>query len=57
MRRGVLPAVLGGFCTLWAAHTAARILGRRSILLDDVRSLVMLPCALMYAAFTLLTLY
>lgn len=48
---------LGSLCTLWAAHSAARILGRRSVALDDVRSLVLLPCILLYAAFAMLTLY
>jgi len=52
-----MPVALGAVCTLWAAHTAARILAQRSLLLDDVRSLILLPCILLFSAFTMLTLY
>jgi len=55
--RGLWPVGLGVVCTFWAAHTAARILSRRSIVLDDVRTLIMLPCILMFSSFTMLTLY
>ncbi|KAF5841731.1 hypothetical protein DUNSADRAFT_11511 [Dunaliella salina] len=55
--RGLWPVALGVLCTFWAAHTAARILSRRSLLLDDVRTLIMLPCILMFSSFTMLTLY
>eukprot|EP00798_Chlamydomonas_sp_ICE-L_P007397 gene7397-524_t len=48
---------LAAFCTLWSAHTAARIFGRRSRALDENQWLVMYPCILMYGAFSLLCIY
>mmetsp|Transcript_22231 Transcript_22231/g.56527 ORF Transcript_22231/g.56527 Transcript_22231/m.56527 type:complete len:244 (-) Transcript_22231:196-927(-) len=54
---GVVAGVLGLAATLWAGHTAAKIFARRCPSLEDAQGLVMLPCTLLYAAFTMLTLY
>jgi hypothetical protein len=42
---------------LWSAVTAAKVLGRMSPALQEVRTLLMYPCLLMYASFALLGVY
>ena len=56
-RRGTLPALFAVPCVLWAAATASRMFVRRSPVLEDLRWHVAYPCLLMYAAFSLLTVY
>lgn len=49
--------VLAVACTLWAAHTAAKLFTKRTPLLETYQSLIAYPCLLMYSAFALLTVY
>ena len=43
--------------SLWSALTAAKVLGRMSPALQDVQSLMVYPCLLMYGSFALLGVY
>lgn len=56
-RRGILSLALAAFCTLWSADTAGKIIVRRTPALEGMQRLVMLPCLLLYSAFTFLCIY
>ncbi|GLC68597.1 hypothetical protein PLESTF_000712500 [Pleodorina starrii] len=55
--RGPLSLVAAGTCTVWAALTASRIFARRCPALGDLKGIIMYPCLLTYATFTLLIVY
>ena len=42
---------------LWSGVSAAKLLARRSPVLEDHLWLIAYPCLLMYSAFALLTIY
>ncbi len=44
-------------CTLWSAHTASKVIVRRSPGIADMQGVVMVPCLLMYSAFAMLCVY
>lgn len=56
-RRSPFSVAGAVLAVLWSAHTAARLFTRRSPLLDGQYLIIAYPCALMYCAFALLTLY
>jgi hypothetical protein len=49
--------VLAILAAAWSAITAAKVLARISHALAEVRSLVLVPCFLLYGSFALLTVY
>jgi hypothetical protein len=49
--------VLAILAAAWSAITAAKVLSRISHALAEVRSLVLVPCFLLYGSFALLTVY
>ena len=53
--RGAVSLALAACCTLWSAHTAAKIFVRKTAGLD--MWLIMYPCSLLYAAFACLCCY
>jgi hypothetical protein len=55
--RGPVSAVLAILAAAWSAITAAKVLSRISHALAEVRSLVLVPCFLLYGSFALLTVY
>uniref|UniRef100_A0A383W3U1 Uncharacterized protein n=1 Tax=Tetradesmus obliquus TaxID=3088 RepID=A0A383W3U1_TETOB len=55
--RGPVSAVLAILAAAWSAITAAKVLARISHALAEVRSLVLIPCFLLYGSFALLTVY
>jgi hypothetical protein len=55
--RGPLYAVLAVLFAGWSGVTAARVLSQVSPALQEVQSLIMYPCFLMYGSFALLTVY
>ena len=57
LRRGLLSLALAALCTLWSAHTAAKIVVRRTPALEGMQGLIMYPCLLMYTAFAMLCVY
>lgn len=56
-RKSWVTLAAAGVTVLWAAQTAARLFLRRSPALSGQHAVVAYPCALMFAAFALLTLY
>ena len=48
---------LAGVAVLWSGWTAAKLLARRSPVLEDHLYLIAYPCLLMYSAFALLNVY
>ncbi len=57
LARGVATVALAGVAVLWAGWTAAKLLARRSPVLEDHLYLIAYPCLLMYSAFALLNVY
>ncbi|KAF8069527.1 yipf5 [Scenedesmus sp. PABB004] len=57
MPRGPVSVVLAVLAAAWSALTAAKVLARISHALAEVRSLVLVPCFLLYGSFALLTVY
>jgi hypothetical protein len=55
--RGPVGIALSMGGALWSAVTAAKVLGRLSPALQEVRSLLIYPCLLMYSSFALLGVY
>eukprot|EP00882_Tetradesmus_deserticola_P024425 GHRQ01026693.1.p1 GENE.GHRQ01026693.1~~GHRQ01026693.1.p1 ORF type:complete len:226 (+),score=97.06 GHRQ01026693.1:405-1082(+) len=55
--KGPVSAVLAILAAAWSAVTAAKVLARISHALAEVRSLVLVPCFLLYGSFALLTVY
>jgi len=55
--RGPAGVALSAAGTVWSAVTAAKVLGRMSPALQDVKTLMIYPCMLMYGSFALLGVY
>lgn len=55
--RGPASVALSAGGALWSALTASKVLGRMSPALNEIRSLMLYPCLLMYASFALLGVY
>lgn len=55
--RGPAGVALSAAGALWSALTASKVLARASPALQEVRSLLLYPCLLMYASFALLGVY